>query len=44
MQNKPSGPLAWYGTELDEEAFVAKMAEKGRLIYEFEPRKVYELR
>ena len=41
MQHRPTGPLNWFGSELDEEAFRARMAEEGRLIYEFEVVKSY---
>jgi hypothetical protein len=43
MQDRPTGPLAWYGEELDEAAFVARMAEEQRLIYEFDVRRSYGL-
>ena len=33
MQNRPSGPLSWFGAELDEDAFRARMVEEGRLIF-----------
>jgi hypothetical protein len=36
MQNRPTGPLAWYRQELDEPAFRARMIEEQRLIYEFD--------
>ena len=41
MQNRPTGPLAWYGEELDEPAFLARMVEEQRLIYEFEVDRHY---
>lgn len=41
MQNRPTGSLTWYGSELDEAAFVRAMAEEGRLIYEFEVLRSY---
>ncbi len=44
MQGKPTGPLTWYGAELDEEAFKHRMVEEGRLIYEFAVDRVYGLR
>jgi PPOX class probable F420-dependent enzyme len=43
MQQRPSGPLAWYGSELDTDAFVRRMLEEQRLIYQFEPQRVYGL-
>lgn len=41
MQNRPSGPLSWFGGELDEETFLARMVEEGRLIYEFGVERTY---
>jgi Pyridoxamine 5'-phosphate oxidase len=41
MQDRPTGPLSWFGGELDEDAFRALMAEEGRLIYEFEVQRTY---
>jgi hypothetical protein len=41
LQNRPEGPLTWFGRELDEDAFCARMVEEGRLIYQFEVRKAY---
>ena len=41
MQSRPAGPLNWYGEELDEDAFLARMVSEGRLVYEFSPVKVY---
>jgi len=43
MQSRPSGPLSWFGGELDEEAFRARMVEEGRLIYQFEVERAYGL-
>ena len=43
MQDRPTGPLTWYGEELDEVAFVARMVEEQRLIYEFDVRRTYGL-
>lgn len=43
MQGKPEGPVTWYGRELDEAAFLARMAEEGRLLYEFEVHRSYGL-
>jgi uncharacterized pyridoxamine 5'-phosphate oxidase family protein len=44
MQNKPTGPLSWFGGELDEEQFRQTMIDEGRLIYEFEVQRAYGLR
>lgn len=41
MQNRPSGPLSWFGGELDEAAFLQTMVDEDRLIYEFEVHRSY---
>jgi hypothetical protein len=41
MQGRPDGPLSWFGGELDEPAFLERMADEGRLIYEFEVHRSY---
>lgn len=41
IQSRPSGPLSWFGAELDEDAFRARMADEGRLIYEFAVERTY---
>jgi PPOX class probable F420-dependent enzyme len=41
MQHRPAGPLNWYGEELDESAFLARMSQEQRLVYEFEPTNAY---
>lgn len=41
MQDRPTGPLSWFGGELGEEAFRARMVEEGRLIYEFGVERTY---
>ena len=41
MQNRSTGPLVWFGDELDEPAFLARMAEERRLIYEFDIHRHY---
>jgi hypothetical protein len=43
MQNKPTGPLRWFGRELGEEDFLRTMTEEQRLIYEFEVHRSYGL-
>jgi hypothetical protein len=43
MQARPTGPLSWFGTELDEDAFLRRMAEEGRLIYRFDVQRAYGL-
>jgi len=41
MQNRPSGPLMWNGVEKTEAEFLQAMVDERRLIYEFEPFRVY---
>lgn len=41
MQDKPTGPLGWFGGELDEPAFLQTMVEEGRVIYEFAVHNAY---
>ena len=41
MQDRPGGPLSWFGGELDEGAFLQAMAEEHRLIYEFDVHRSY---
>jgi hypothetical protein len=41
MQGRPSGPLSWFGGELDEEAFLQAMADEQRLIYELDVGRTY---
>lgn len=41
MQNRPSGPLSWFGKELSEEDFLSLMRQEKRLIYEFEIMRAY---
>jgi hypothetical protein len=43
MQGKPTGPLSWFGGELEEPDFVAQMQSEQRLIYQFEPHHTYGL-
>jgi hypothetical protein len=43
MQAKPEGPLSWFGSELDEPAFLQQMIDEGRVIYEFDVHKSYGL-
>jgi len=39
MEDRLSGPLNWFGAELEEEEFLSKMLDELRLIYEFETRR-----
>ncbi|HTT53335.1 MAG TPA: pyridoxamine 5'-phosphate oxidase family protein [Streptosporangiaceae bacterium] len=43
MQNRPSGPLSWFGGELDEASFLRTLTGEGRLIYDFEVDRGYGL-
>jgi PPOX class probable F420-dependent enzyme len=43
MQNRPTGPLVWQGVERTEEEFLRAMVDERRLIYAFEPLRVYGL-
>lgn len=43
MQGRPSGPLSWFGGELDEGPFRQAMLDEGRLIYELEAQHAYGL-
>ncbi len=44
MQSRPSGPLSWFGGELEEADFLARMEDERRLIYEFDVQRAYGLR
>lgn len=41
MQHRPTGPLAWYGVELDDDAFRTAMLDEGRVVYEFAVQRAY---
>jgi hypothetical protein len=41
MQDRPAGPLSWFGGELEEAAFRQAMVDEGRLIYEFDVHRAY---
>lgn len=41
MQGRPTGPLNWYGEQFEEDAFLARMVHEHRIVYEFEPTRVY---
>jgi uncharacterized pyridoxamine 5'-phosphate oxidase family protein len=43
MQDRPTGPLGWFGGELDEDAFLQTMRDEQRLIFEFAITKTYGL-
>ena len=44
MQSRPSGPLSWFASELDEAAFHQQMVDEQRVIYQFEIHKAYGMR
>jgi Pyridoxamine 5'-phosphate oxidase len=44
MQGRPSGPITWFGAELEEDAFRQAMVDQGRLIYQFEVLRAYGMR
>lgn len=41
MQKRPSGPLSWFGGEMEEPAFLDAMSAEGRLIYQFGVTRAY---
>jgi hypothetical protein len=41
MQRQPSGPLSWFGRQLDDDAFLQTMVDEGRVIYEFAVDRAY---
>jgi len=41
MQGQPVGPLSWFGDRLDEDAFVRRMIDERRVIYEFDVQRAY---
>src|SRR5215207_11472438 len=41
MQDRPTGPLSWFGAELDEDDFLRAMVDEHRLIYEFDVQRTY---
>jgi PPOX class probable F420-dependent enzyme len=43
MQDRPTGPLSWFGGELSEDDFLRAMVDEGRLVYEFEVHHTYGL-
>ena len=40
MQGRPTGPLQWFGGELEEDAFCKALVDEQRLIYEFDVLRV----
>ena len=43
MSGRPTGPLSWFGRELEEDDFLRTMVGEHRLIYEFEVERAYGL-
>ncbi len=43
MQGRSSGPLSWFGGELEEPAFLEAMVQERRLIYELDVHRTYGL-
>jgi Pyridoxamine 5'-phosphate oxidase len=43
MQARPTGPLLWYGAEKTEPEFLDQMVSEQRLMYQFEPVRVFGL-
>jgi hypothetical protein len=43
MQQRPTGPLSWFGEELSEDLFLQRMIDEQRVIYEFEVHRSYGL-
>lgn len=41
LQQRPTGPLSWFGGQMEEPAFLESMAAEGRLIYQFEATRAY---
>lgn len=43
MQNRPTGPILWYGADKSEPEFLAQMVAEERLIYQFDPVRAHGL-
>lgn len=43
MQRRPSGPLAWFGRELDDAAFRRQMVEEDRVVFDLDVNHAYGL-
>lgn len=41
MQDRPTGPINWFGKELDEAEALKTMVQDGRVLYEFEVQHAY---
>jgi PPOX class probable F420-dependent enzyme len=41
MQHRPTGPLAWFGREIEEAEFLEQMRAEQRLIYQFTITRAY---
>lgn len=44
MQDRPSGPLSWFGGDVEEDSLRQTMIDEGRLIYEFDVVRSYGMR
>jgi PPOX class probable F420-dependent enzyme len=44
MQGRSTGPLTWFGEELDEAQFLRRMADEARLVYRFDVHRTYGMR
>ncbi len=41
MQHRPTGPLAWFGREIEEAEFLEQMRAEQRLVYQFTVTRAY---
>jgi hypothetical protein len=41
MQDRPEGPIGWFGVDLDEDEFRQKILDDDRIIYEFDVVRTY---
>jgi PPOX class probable F420-dependent enzyme len=41
MSGRPTGPLGWFGRELDEDEFLQAMVDEQRVVYEFKVERAY---
>jgi uncharacterized pyridoxamine 5'-phosphate oxidase family protein len=44
VQGRPTGPVSWFGGDVEEDAFLQMMVDEGRVIYEFEVHRTYSTR
>jgi hypothetical protein len=43
MQGRPTGPISWFGQEMDEDTFLRQLVEDERVLYEFDVVRAYGL-